>query len=915
MVIPEVRKSESSWHAYETSYLLNKLNSRPNHGLSKEEITERLIRFGTNSLIEIKPSSFVSMALRQFLSPLIYLLLAAAGIAFIVGETRDSLVIIGVVLLNAIMGAIQEGRAERSLESLRKLSSLKARVVRGGMEEVVQATQIVPGDILILSAGDAIASDSRLIETVAFTVAEAPLTGESVPVVKSISILPLDTPLMDRINMVYAGTHVTSGRARAVVVETGSGNEIGKIAALAQSTEQPKTQLEIRIDDFGKKLIYLALGVSLFVLSIGLIRGISFSEIFMLAMSQMVSLVPEGLPVAVTIALAVGVQRMAKRGSIVRRLSAVETLGSTTVICSDKTGTLTKNEMTVTAIFLTDGQRKIEVTGVGYLPEGKFIEKEGAILNPVADFALKRLFEVAVLCNDSELLESESQDFQWRILGDPTEAALLTLAMKGGRDFKVLREKYPREAELPFDSVFKMMATQHETLHGNYVFIKGAPDVMLDFCVSYDQKGKEEPLDKEMRAQVLKTAKEMAERALRVLALGYVKGGAIDTSKGFNFFKGKITLVGLVGEWDPPRGEVAESVKQCKRAGIRPVMVTGDHKATGIAIAKTLGISFQGDVAIEGKELDELSDEDLLKKLTEVSVFARVHPAQKLRIVKAYQQQGDIVAMTGDGVNDAPALMKANVGVAMGITGTEVAKEASKIIITDDNFATLVTAVTEGRLVYQNIKKTILFLFSTSMAEVIVLSLSLLMGLPAPFTAVQILWNNLVTEGIITLNLIMEPLEGNEMKRAPIPSDEHLFTKVMKIRIGLMTPTIALITLGWFIYRIKTEVPFTLVRSEVFTLLVVCEWFNVLNCRSETQSVFRFRIFKNRWLLGGLVLGSLLHIAVIYWPPLNKLFHTVPIALEQVFQIGILGSGVLWMDELRKIFTARYGFTFGGRQK
>jgi Ca2+-transporting ATPase len=464
---------------------------------------------------------------------------------------------------------------------------------------------------------------------------------------------------------------------------------------------------------------------------------------------------------------------------------------------------------------------------------------------------------------------------------------------------------FPRAAELPFNSDIKMMATQHEMDGKSVVFIKGAPESLLEFCSSVYQDDHAVPVTGAQRGQVHNAAKQMADSALRVLALGYIEDAFIDGSKGFTPFAGKVTLVGLVGELDPPRDEVADSIRDCLRAGIRPVMVTGDHKSTGLAIAKALGIHRNDDLAIDGNELDQLSDDELLAKIDRVSVFARVHPAQKLRIVEAYQRKGEVVAMTGDGVNDAPALMRANVGVAMGITGTEVAKEAAKIVITDDNFATIVTAISEGRLVYQNIKKLILFLFVTSLDEVIILFLALILGYPLPLAAVQILWINLVTEGALTVNLIMDPPEGNEMKRPPIPANQPLLDRTLLSRIPLMVLASVASTLGWFAYRSSMGISPALVQTETFTVLAVCQWFNVLNCRSAIRSALTWDLLKNPWLLGGLALGNVLHVAVIYWPPLSQFFHTVPIDFEQFIGIGIVASLVLWAEEIRKLIARK----------
>jgi Ca2+-transporting ATPase len=628
-----------------------------------------------------------------------------------------------------------------------------------------------------------------------------------------------------------------------------------------------------------------------------------FDEIVMVGISQIVGMIPEGLPVAMTIALAVGVQRMSRRGAIVRRLSAVETLGSTTVICSDKTGTLTRNEMTVTALFLPDG-RELSVTGVGYAPQGKFSENAREI-DPAGDPSLRALLEASALCNDAQISGPGESTRGWQPIGDPTEVALLTLAIKGGVLPDGLRAREPRRAEIPFDPAAQLMATQHGDEKASRVILKGAPEVVLELCCASRGNGPDVALDAAARLALRAAVERMAERALRVLAVAVVEGAEIDGHAGFEAFRGRATLLGLVGQIDPPRPEVREAVAHCREAGIRPVMVTGDHKATGVAIATELGIARAGDVAIDGPELERMNDAELAERIDDVAVFARVHPAQKLRIVAAYQQRRAVVAMTGDGVNDAPALVKANVGVAMGISGTEVAKEAARIVIADDNFATIVAAVEEGRVVYRNIKKVVLLLFSSSAAEVLVLLLAMLVGYPPPFAAVQILWNNLVTEGLITVNLIMEPAEGDEMQKPPISPDEPLLTRTLLTRMGFIVPAIVVSTLGWFIARTAAGVPEELVRTETFTLLAVCEWWNVLNCRSESKSAFTLGLLRNPWLLGGLLAGNLLQIAVVFWTPLGRVFHTVPIDPGVVVALGIVGSLVLWVEEIRKLFVRR----------
>jgi magnesium-transporting ATPase (P-type) len=873
-------------HAVDVSTMASSLATDPERGLSLDEASGRLAKFGPNELPEAPPSALWRVFLHQFASPLVYLLFVAAAVAFLLSHVSDGIVILVVVSLNAVIGTLQEGRAERSLSALRSLVQQRARVVRGAQECEVLAREIVPGDLLVVQAGDAIVADARVVEAAQLSVAEAALTGESVPVSKGAEPVAESARLAERASLLYAGTQISTGRARALVIATGTGTEIGKIARLAHAAKPQKTPLELRIAQFGKVLSYAALAVFALVALVGSLRAVPLDELFMVAISQVVGLIPEGLPVAMTVALALGVTRMAKRGAIVRKLSAVETLGSTTVIASDKTGTLTRNEMTVTRFMLADG-RELSVEGIGYASEGALRDGERS-LRAEQDAPLRELLELGVLCNDANMADDPKKG---RVpLGDPTEAALIVLAEKGGLDVSALRADWPRKRELPFDSATKWMATEHGADGRSFVAIKGAPEVVFAMCAAGEDVARAE-----------RAAKTYAEAALRVIAVARVDGASLE--RGDHLPKGR--FVGLVGQLDPPREEVAEAVRRCRSAGIRPVMITGDHKATGVAIARALAITEEGRGALDGAELARLSDEQLLAALGHVDVFARVEPAQKLRIVECYQEAGEVVAMTGDGVNDAPALMRADVGVAMGITGTEVAKQAARIVVTDDNFATIVAAVEEGRVVYANLQKAVLLLLSTSVAEVIVLSGALILGLPPPFAAVQILWNNLITEGLTTVNLVMEPAEGNEMERPPISSSEGLLSPALRSRMYLLTPLIAVLSLGWFAARLAQDAPFRLVQSETFTLLAVCEWFNVLNCRSSERSAFRMPLARNPWLLAGLLGGMVLQAAVLYVPFLQRLFHTTALDWREILAIVGVGSCVLWAEELRKYFARR----------
>lgn len=883
---------DKSWHAYSAEEVLKLFNDQPQKGLSSEEVKSRHKLYGFNELYKNKVPSFPLILLRQFKSPLIYLLLVAAFIAFGVGHAVDAQLILFVLVLNALIGAYQERRAQISMEALKKLTHTIVKVLRNQHEKLIDSKELVPGDILLLSEGDAVGADARLISASSLQVSEASLTGESMPIWKMVSRLPKATPLGDRTNMVYAGTHIVKGRGKAVVVATGIQTEIGQIAALTQSINKISTPLEEKIASFSKYVLVAAFFVFTTVILIGLLQNLKFTTILLVALSQVVSMVPEGLPVAMTIVLAVGMHRMARRGAIVRKLDAVETLGSTTIICTDKTGTLTQNQMTVTEIWLSQG-RKILVTGAGYSPKGEFIEDESQI-HPAEDRYLKEFLSAAVLCNDAKY-HLNNGGSSWTTIGDPTEVSLLVLAQKAELNPEEIRGQFNRLAEIPFDSETKMMAVLVERDGVKTIYIKGAPEAVLAICST----------DREIQNRLRLAEVSMAEKALRLLSFAVIENSAIDLTRGWEPLKGLARFLGLTGQFDPPRLEVKAAVEACRSAGIRPIIVTGDHKITGLAIAKMLNIAEEGDIAIEGRELSTFSDEDLKDRLPKISVFARVHPAQKLQIVKAWQNNNAVVAMTGDGVNDAPALAIADVGVAMGITGTEVAKEAAKIVITDDNFATIVYAVEEGRIVFRNIKKLLLYLVSTGLTELIILYIALIFGFPLPLAAVQIIWINLITDGVLAIPLVLEPREGDEMKQLPIARNEPLLNRQLLTRMIFMVPTMAFSTLFYFIYRLSSDIPFAQVQTGTFTVLAVCQWFNALNCRSETRSAFK-GLFTNRWFIIGLFAGNILHMGVVFLPPLNRLFHTVPMPISEVFFIGSIASLVLWVEELRKWYFRHY---------
>lgn len=885
---------EKDWHALSNQDVLVELCTDSTQGLLSDEREKRLRELGKNVLAEPKSPSLLILFLLQLKSPLIYLLLGAALIALMMGHHNDAIIIAAVVLLNAVIGTLQEGRAKRSLEALRKFTQIETHVVQNGFEQKIDAINLVPGDIIVIVTGDAIPADARILDERAFKTSESQLTGESIPVVKQGHLIDVSARVAERSNMVYAGTYAVSGHARAVVVATGTDTELGKIAQLSEAPSNEETPLDKKIAKFGKNVLVIAACVLVSMITAGLLRGISFGEIVIIAISQIVGLIPEGLPIAVTVAHAVAVQRMAKRRALTRKLSALEALGCVDVICSDKTGTLTQNEMTVRSVRLP-GRNAVEISGAGYIPIGDFFESNTKI-DVSHDEQIRGLLTAAVLCNDAKL---NLIDTTWRAIGDPTEIALLTVALKAGLPVDELRTTFDRKAELPFDSDMKMMATAHKRDAEDFVVIKGAPESILALCGFVKTAEGQISLDDRAKAEFTEIVTSLAKMALRVIAVAIIPKSSIDASTTFASFHGRASFLGFIGQIDPPRAEVKDSIKMCMHAGIKPVMVTGDHKETGRAIAHELGL--QGD-ALDGEELDKMSDNELTKKISSIGVFARVMPAQKLRIVNAFKARNHVVAMTGDGVNDAPALVRADVGVAMGESGTEVAKEAAKIVITDDNFATIVSAIEQGRVVYQNIQKAILLLISTAAAETFILFLAIALGYPPPFTAVQILWINLVTETAIVLNLVMEPPEGNEMMVPPIPSHHALIPRPLIFRIAGMTTAIVLSTLGWFIVRIDDGIPVMQAQTEAFTMLVVCDWFNVLNCRSRVRSVFSLSIFSNPWLIAGLLAGISLQGLVIYFRPLSALFHTVPIAFKTAMWMLLLGCPVIVLEEVRKIF-------------
>jgi Ca2+-transporting ATPase len=880
------------FHALEPKEVLAALDSH-DRGITPEQAQLRLEESGPNELRREKGQSSLGLFLEQFRDFLIIILIAAALVSMAIGEVLDAMVILVIVVINAIVGFVQGYRAEKSLEALKKMTSPTARVVRNGEEMKIPAVELVPGDVILLEAGDRVPSDARLLEALEIRVDEAALTGESLPVDKSVEKIKAGAPLADRVNMVYAGTVIVYGKGRAVVTETGMNTELGRIASMVQATEREDTPLQKRLEVVGKQLGLMILGICAVVFVVGIIRVGPTPEhitfMFLAAVSLAVAAIPEGLPAVVTMALALGTQRMAREKAVIRKLPAVETLGSCDVICSDKTGTFTKNEMTVKRIYI-DG-RELEVTGSGYDIDGVVLDRGKAV--DVNGFeGLATLVRGSVLCNNASLESG---------MGDPTELALLVLGQKASMEKRRLEESHTRVREVQFDSERKRMSTVHVCKGSSCVYTKGAAEVVLNLCDRVYQNGKAVKLTAADRRRIAEKNDELADRALRVLGIAYK-----EIKKGEKEVEKDLVFLGLVGMMDPPRPEVKAAVESCKAAGIAVKMITGDHAVTARAIAREVGLP-EGEV-ITGEELGRMSDEELRKRVEHISVFARVNPEHKLRIVDALKSNGHIVAMTGDGVNDAPALKKADIGVAMGITGTEVTKEAGSMILMDDNFATIVSAVEEGRGIYDNIKKFIMFLLSCNIGEVLVIFLGILL-FPIKETVLmpaQILWMNLVTDGMPALALGVDPKEGDVMRRPPRPAKDRIFSGLVLKNIIIVGIVIAAGTLGvYYMYNpgFESEGQVAMKAGTMaFTTIVTFELVNAFNCRSEKGSLFKVGFFKNKWLLLAIGASFLLQVMVIYTPGISDAFNTVPLGLYDWAVVIVVSLSVFAAVEAFKYF-------------
>jgi Ca2+-transporting ATPase len=915
-------KDGTTWHALRAEDVLTQLGTMVDKGLSSEEVQARMAIYGPNQLKEAPPVTFWQMLWDQFNNFVVIMLIVAAVISAFLGDWIESAAIMAIVVLNAALGVIQERRAEQALAALRKLASPDAHVIRDGSRQVVPAHQLVPGDVVLLEAGNYIPADVRLLEAINLRIEEAALTGESVPVQKDASLrLEQDIPLGDRKNTAFMGTLVNYGRGKGIVVSTGMYTQIGLIAEMLQSVEQEPTPLQMRLDQLGKTLGIAALAICGMVFLLGWVRGYEPLEMFMIAVGLAIAAVPEGLPAVVTISLALGMREMIKRHALIRRLSSVETLGSATVICSDKTGTLTQNEMTATRLWV-DGIT-FDITGGGYAPQGNFLVNGKLIDLSNYPAALTALW-VSALNNDASIEVSGSSDEKhtYRMVGDPTEGALVVAAAKAGVSLEDLTRRYPRVQEVPFDSDRKRMLTLHELReprpedvsplyddekrNWQAVLVKGAPDLVLNLCTSYQSMDDRVlPLTEEQKMRILISNDLMTQDALRVLGLAY---RIIPDAEGIDDLKQTeqdLVFVGLIGMIDPPREEVPPALLKGRQAGIRTVMITGDYPNTARAIAESIGLLEPGHQVLTGPDLNKMDDATLQREVAYTGVFARVSPEHKMRIVEALRARDEVVAMTGDGVNDAPAIKRADIGVAMGITGTDVAKESADMVLTDDNYASIVSAVEQGRIIYANIRKFVFFLLSSNVAEIMIIFLATLAGLPTPLTVIQLLWLNLLTDGAPALALAMERGDPDVMERPPRPKTEPIINRSMRLGIGIQTITqtgAVLIAFGlglwWHISTADQTAmgvsPLAVIlgydwrgvdvqtaETMAFVTLSLCELFRAYTVRSERTSLFRQGVFSNRYMQYAVGLSVALLMLVVNVPFLQPVFNTHFLSLKE----------------------------------
>lgn len=884
---------DNRWWTYPAEKAAALLETHPSLGLRSEEAAQRLTRVGPNQIPESKGRPLWRIFLNQFQSFIVAVLAGAAIIAGFLGEWIDSVVIGAILFLNAGLGFFQEYHAEKSLAALKKLSASSSKVYRDGILQNIYSSEIVPGDILLLEAGDKIPADARVLESHQSRTQEAALTGESKSVKKAVHTLSKENlPLSDRSNMVFMGTVVVAGKLKALVTETGLATELGKIAGMLMQEESSQTPLQKQLEKVGKWLVAIFLGVVGIVFLMGLLRGNPWMEMLLTSLSLAVAAIPEGLPAVVTIALAMGVRKMAKRKALVRKLPSVETLGCASVICTDKTGTLTKNEMTVRKIYVD--RRYFSLEGAGYNPSGDFKEEE-KILDPKHSVGLMRALEIAVLCNSAELHGTADG---WKIAGDPTEAALLVAAKKAGLDKKQLEEENPFLEEIPFESSRKRMSVLRRTLGRNLLYVKGAPDILLKLSSRILLNDKIQRLTEEDKKEIEKANHQYGSNALRVLGVAFRE--IAEESPVQENLEEDLVFVGLLAMMDPPRPEVKKAIAVCREAGIRPVMITGDHKQTALAVAKELELLEKDSQVLEGSELDSLSEKDFEKRVEKIAVYARVSAEHKLKIVKAWRDRGFVVAMTGDGVNDAPAIRQADIGIAMGLTGTDVTKEASDFVILDDNFASIVNAVEEGRGIYDNISKFINYLLSCNIAEILVIFFGMLLGLKdpqgrelIPLSAVQLLWMNLITDGFPAVALALDPLDPQAMKRPPRDPREPLLSGMFLAKIFKISLIIAIGTLAACFWGIRESVFHA--QSLTLTLLITLQFLRVEMVRHS----YHISFFSNRWLLLALGASFVLQLFILYSPSLQTLFNTVPLGWDDWAVVAGVGSLVWLFGSLR----------------
>ena len=893
------------WWQESIEQVVTSLDGNLSFGLTTPEAAARSAKYGANRLEEKKGPSPLSIFVGQFRDFIVLVLIGAALVSGFLQEWVDAIAIVAIVILNAFLGFIQEYRAERALGALKKLSSPTAKVIRDGHGQVISSHDLVPGDIIELEAGDNAPADSRIgWLTSNFAVQEASLTGESTPVAKTVLALSEnETPLADRANMVYMGTSVSSGKAKAIVVETGMQTELGKIAGMVQDIEREATPLQKKLEQFGKWIVYLCFALVGAVFLLELARGGKAIDTFLTAVSLAVAAIPEGLPAVVTIALALGVKRMVARHALIRKLPSVETLGCATVICSDKTGTLTRNEMMVQTVFA--GGLLFKVTGVGYEPKGEFLLNDQPI-DPGGYPDLAQALLCGVLCNGAQLVKTGET---YRIHGDPTEAAILSCAGKFNLWKDPQEETFAFVQEIPFDSERKKMTIVRKDKNGITAFVKGAPDVLLNDCTRMQQKGAAVFLTAQDREKILSVNEELTCDGMRVLAVGYRVLDRIPDKYEAALIENDLTFVGLLAMSDPPREEVKNVMGKCTQAGIKTIMITGDHKNTAVAIAKRLGFFKDDSLASMGEELDRTTDEQLQDKVKRICVYARVSPEHKLRIVRALRRQGEIVAMTGDGVNDAPALKEADIGVAMGITGTDVTKEVADMVITDDNFVSIVAAIEEGRGIYDNIKKFVHYLLSCNAGEILVMFVSSLLGLPVPLLPIQILWINLVTDGLPALALGVDPVDPNIMRQPPRPTNEGVITKGRAFLMLFQGAFIALCSLLAFSFVLFVEKEgIGRARTAAFIVLACSQLFHAFNCRSMTESLFKIGILTNKKLILATVVSFLVQMLAVYVPLLQKVFKTEPLGGFDWLLVIAISSLPLWAMEIVKKLNQRLKF-------